>query len=400
MCDIVGLVERRRFSRQQVFAGAAAAGAAAFAPRPSAAQVLQTQQRIATMKARASGFRTKLVLLGTAGGPTWWPGTDRHGTASLLIVGDAMYLIDCGDGVGRRLIEALEPIKNTRMFANLRALFLTHLHSDHTVDYPNLLLYGLYSGLDLHAGSPLHVIGPGRRGEMEPVFVTPGKTRPAPPTMNAANPTPGTVDLTNALYAAYATDINDRIRDNGKPDLRTLVRPQDIALPSIPSFSSPNATPTPDMAPFKIYEDDRVRVWATLVHHAPIFPAFAFRFDTDDGSVVFSGDTSPTPNLVRLAAGAQILVHEVIVTKWIDLRVPAPRSAADEGLRTHLLNAHTPVEEVGKVAEAAGVRQLVLSHIVPGNASDADLAPARQGFSGNLIVGHDLMQIPVGRTAI
>ena len=95
------------------------------------------------------------------------------------------------------------------MLHRLRALFLTHLHSDHTVDYPNLLLYGLYSGLD-DAPASLKVMGPGRRGEMEPVFTASGRQPREPEIINPGNPTPGTVDMTAYLYQAYATDINDR----------------------------------------------------------------------------------------------------------------------------------------------------------------------------------------------
>ena len=128
-------------------------------------------------------------------------------------------------------------------------------------------------------------------------------------------------------------------------------------------------------------------------------PAFAYRFDTDDGSVVFSGDTGPCENLVTLARGAEILVHEVMVTAWVDQRVPMPRSAADEGLRAHLLSAHTPVEQVGRIAQAAGVGMLVLNHILPGYATAQDLLPAAAGFAGPVIVGEDLLQIGVRRRA-
>ena len=112
------------------------------------------------------------------------------------------------------------------------------------------------------------------------------------------------------------------------------------------------------MEPFGIYEDDRVRVSATLVQHSPVWPAFAFRFETDDGAVVFSGDTGPSNNLVKLAKGANILVHEVILPEWINRVLPEPRTPAQEAMRQHSLSAHTPVEEVGKIAEAAHVSTL------------------------------------------
>jgi len=186
---------------------------------------------------------------------------------------------------------------------------------------------------------------------METVFALPGRPTTEPAVINPSNPTPGTEDMTGYLYQAFATDLNDRMRDNGKPDIRSLVQAHDIRLPAIPGFGSPNQTPQPAMEPFKIYEDDRVRVSATLVYHAPVWPAFAFRFDTDDGAVVFSGDTAPSQNLIKMAKGADILVHEVIVSGWIDRLFPSPRSLADEGLRQHLLSAHTAVDQVGKVAD-------------------------------------------------
>ncbi len=219
------------------------------------------------------------------------------------------------------------------------------------------------------------------------------------PIINPDNPTPGTKDMTGYLYQAFATDLNDRMRDNGKPNLEAVVEVHDIDIPTIPGFKSPNETPSPPMEPFKLFEDDRIRVSATLVDHAPVWPAFAYRFDTDDGSIVFSGDTGRCENLIKLAKGADVLVHEVIVTKLIDWLFPTPRSAADEGLMQHLLTAHTLVEEVGAVAGAAGVKKLVLSDIVPGNATREQLLPAAKRFSGELVIGRDLMQIGVGQTA-
>lgn len=281
--------------------GAGASLLAAVLGKPaSAAEIAQQEARIAEAKSAAAAFDTRLLLLGTAGGPTYWPNTNRRSTSSALVVGDAVYLVDCGDGVGKRLQEALEPPDSRQTMKALRAVFLTHLHSDHVVDYPNILLYGWFSGIEL-AASPLRVFGPGRRGEMEPMFTPPGRQTAEPPVMNPNNPTPGTADLTDYLYQAFATDINDRMRDNGKKDIRTLVNVEDIQLPEIVGFKSPNETSEPEMQPFKIYEDDRVRVSATLVYHATIWPAFGYRFDTDEGAVVFSGDTGPSQNLVKLA---------------------------------------------------------------------------------------------------
>jgi ribonuclease BN (tRNA processing enzyme) len=97
-----------------------------------------------------------------------------------------------------------------------------------------------------------------------------------------------------------------------------------------------------------------------------------------------------------LANGANILVHEVIVSEWINRILPEPRTSAQEAMRQHSLNAHTPVEEVGKIAKAAQVSTLVLNHIVPGNARAEDLASAQHGFSGRVVIGEDLLQLGVG----
>lgn len=162
-------------------------------------------------------------------------------------------------------------------------------------------------------------------------------------------------------------------------------------------LSDPNGTPCPRMSPVVFFEDDRVRVSATLVQHAPVFPALAYRFDTDDGSVVFSGDTGPTPNLIELATDADVLVHEVIDSEWVETLLPEPRNDAQQGLYDHLIGAHTLVEDVGPIAEKAGVATLALSHLVPGNWPEHKWRRARHGFSGRLIVGRDLDQIGIGQ---
>src|SRR5215469_2994493 len=393
MCDLIGRAINEAIERRRLLGGAGASLLAAVLGKPaSAAEIAQQEARIAQGKSAAASFDTRLLLLGTAGGPTYWPNTDRRSTSSALVVGDAVYLVDCGDGAGKRLQEALDPPTQRETMKTLRAVFLTHLHSDHVVDYPHILLYGWFAGIAA-AAAPVRVFAPGRRGEMEPVFRLPGRQEVEPPVMNPSNPTPGTEDMTGYLYQAFATDINDRMRDYGNKDLRELVTVEDIKLPQIAGFTSPNDMPAPDMEPFRIYEDDRVRVTATLVYHAPIWPAFAYRFDTDAGTVVFSGDTAPNENLVRLAKGADILVHEVIVSAWIDRSLPPPRNTAQEGLRTHLLSAHTPVETVGNIAQAAGVSTLLLNHIVPGNARAEELAPAQQDFAGLLVIGEELLRL-------
>jgi ribonuclease BN (tRNA processing enzyme) len=94
-----------------------------------------------------------------------------------------------------------------------------------------------------------------------------------------------------------------------------------------------------------------------LVYHFPIWPTYAFRFDTHDGSVVFSGDTNPSKNLIRLARNADVLVHEVIDVAWIEALFPPATTAREDALKAHLLNSHNTIDDVGAIAEEATARQ-------------------------------------------
>ena len=142
--------------------------------------------------------------------------------------------------------------------------------------------------------------------------------------------------------------------------------------------------------------DNGVSVWATLVDHHQVFPSFAYRFNTPDGSVVISGDTGANTcrNLKKLAQDADILVHEVIDEAWIEVLA---ETGAPDPLIEHLSSVHTKISEVGGVAEDCGVGTLVLNHIVPGNAPVGHLVKAKRNFSGELIIGEDLMQIGIGK---
>lgn len=375
-------------------------------------------------------YHTRLVLLGTTGGVSWWPETDRASSSSVLVVNGTNYLIDLGQGSASRLSEVFNTgvfvnsptgrIENgsSTFLQNFRALFITHLHQDHTADYPSLLLIGPGAGLgtttDPVTGktsiSPFTVIGPGNRGQLDADktnYTTGGGsiivTDSADPSL--ITPTPGTRQMTNLIWQAYAQTINDMTLDDGYPDFRSLVsireiggtQPDDIPLPV--SVPDPNTDSCPSMDPFEVYQDENVRVTAILVDHHQVFPSLAYRFDTADGSVVFSGDTGPDTkgNLQKLADGADILVHEVIDPAWIDLKFgnPKPGSRLD-ALKTHMLTSHTAIDRVGEVAESCQVKTLVLNHIVPGNTPDGHLREAGGNFSGNLIIGEDLMEIGIG----
>ena len=140
-------------------------------------------------------------------------------------------------------------------------------------------------------------------------------------------------------------------------------------------------------------------VRSTLVDHYTMKPAFAYRFDTrsrtDTRSVVFSGDTAPSENLIKLASGADVLVHEVMYLPALEKMMAKIDNAPT--LLDHLLKSHTTTEQVGKVAAAAGVKTLVLSHFVPGGdpsiTDEMWSADARKHFNGQIIVGKDLMTI-------
>ena len=279
--------------------------------------------------------RTRLVLLGTAGGPT--PKAKRAAPSQAVVVGDRIYLVDCGDGVARQLALANLPVRQ------LRAVFLTHQHSDHNAGYGPLFLLGWTAGLS----RPVDTYGP-----------------------------PPLTAMTAKLFEAYRFDIQLRMKDEGRPPLVPLVRPHEIT------------------AGGEVFKDDRVRVTAALNDHPPIAHSFAYRFDTADRSIVISGDTRYSDNVVKLAKGADVLVHEVVSREFWE-RPNAPQ--APDVVR-HILASHTDAADVGRVAAAAGVGTLVLSHFVPTEGpntptDDEWIAPVRRHFKGKVVMGRDLLEI-------
>lgn len=343
----------------------------------------------------ASRYATRVTLLGTSGGPPWWDGSDRVGISTLLTVNGSQYLIDCGEGWGpsyRRSGESTPGFEHG--IDTIKAVFITHHHSDHTVDYPNLLLLAWHNG-SKGLKQPITILGPGDRSVLPPIF---GEREHEPEVWNPDKPTPGLADSTDMLLKAYATDINDRMRDNAKQDLREIFEVRDIELPE-GTGKDPNGDPTPAMEPFEVYRDENVRVTAILVDHRPIFPAFALRFDTADGSVVISGDTGVCDNLVTLAQGADLLLHECIDLEWVDSLMGPDSPKPDPYLRQHMLAAHTSTEQVGSQAEKAGVSTLCLTHLVPGNTPVEKWERGREGFSGEFFVGEDLIQFGIGSPA-
>ena len=275
--------------------------------------------------------KTRLILLGTGGGPR--PRAATISSAQVIVVGNQLYVVDCGDGVARQLV-----IAGLALTA-LRHVFITHHHSDHNADYGNLLLLAWGDQLT----TPVDTWGPPPLTRMTRLFLE----------MNAA-------------------DLEVRERDEGRPPLAPLIRPHEVKGAGL------------------VMEDDRVRVTCAVVDHPLVPLAFAYRFDCPDRAIVISGDTRPSDALVQLARGADILVHET-------LYAPAAPGAPGSALRKHVMDSHTTAEDAGRIATKAGVKTLVLSHFVPAEeppiTDDQWLAAARQTFTGRIVVGRDLLEI-------
>ena len=313
-----------------------------------------------------------VTLLGTNGGPQ--PLAARFGTASVLVVNGRSYVVDCGRGVVSQYMRAGLSV------TSLAAIFLTHLHSDHTADYFSFPLL-LANGSQIT--QPFDVYGPGPAGEQSLVPSAPG-------------PLPGTAAMTQLAGQAFAASSSFFIAEHVAVDPATLASVHEIMPPASAGASLSN--PAPAMAPFTVMENSDVKVTAILVPHGAVYPAYAYRFDTDYGSVVFSGDTSATPNVPALAQHADLLVHEVV-----DLAAFAGQGLPP-ALLTHLASVHTDVTLLGSIAAEAGVRALVATHLSPGDPAllsdgewrEALRDSARQGdFHGQMILGMDLMRIPV-----
>jgi ribonuclease BN (tRNA processing enzyme) len=279
---------------------------------------------------------TKLILLGTKGGPTL--GKSRKNPSTLLLINGIPYLIDCGYGASRQLMEA------GVQSGELRYVFITHHHSDHTIDYGAVVYNGWATGLPV----PIDAYGP-----------------------------PGLEQMTLAFFEYMKLDIDTRIKDEGRPDLRKSVLAHEFSKPDV------------------VMQNDDVKVTAALVRHPPIKQAYAYRFDAADRSVVISGDTTYAPELAEFATGADVLVHEVMYLPGIE---PLLKRVPDATrLRQHLMASHTTTEDVGKIAAQARVKTLVLSHFVPGDDSSITNGQWTEGvrrhYKGRVIVGRDLMEI-------
>jgi ribonuclease BN (tRNA processing enzyme) len=266
---------------------------------------------------------TRVILLGT-GTPNADP--ERSGPAVAVVSGDRVYIVDCGPGVVRRAAQA-----GIRMVQLTRA-FITHLHSDHTAGYPDLILTPPNDG----RVAPLEVFGP-----------------------------PGVRAMTAGIMQAYQEDLAIRLHGT-QPNQRRAFEV--------------NAH---DVKPGEVYRDQAVRVIAFAVSHGTWKHAYGYRFEAKDKVIVISGDTTYSQALVAAAKGCDILVHEVYSAQGLARRIP-------EWQHYHA-TFHTSGPDVGRVAAQVRPSKLVLYHILTmGESPEQVLREVRQNYAGEIVYGKDL----------
>jgi ribonuclease BN (tRNA processing enzyme) len=331
-------------SRRSVLAGLAAAPIVTASTEDSLAQPAvpqwTPQQTQAALK-DAKG--TKLVLLGTSAGPVpTFPGRTRHMTSHVMVSNGAAYVLDCGLGVTN------EYARTGLSFHALKSIFITHHHPDHNCEYGPLLLIGWVSGMPL------------------------GVRAYGPPPLR---------QMTEDFLRAYKTTIDFWAEDFHMKPL-TAIEVKEIA------------------AAGPVMQDDNVKVSSIIVEHPPVKPALGYRFDFKDRSIAFSGDTTPLEAVAKMAKGADVLVHEAMyvpaIEKYLKARIAKGFPVKFDAFMAHMKADHSPVEDVGRIAQEAGVKTLVLSHLTPGIDTISDdtwRAPAAKYFKGEIIVGKDLMVV-------
>ncbi len=328
-------------SRRGLIAGLAAAPIVTASAEPSVAQTTgprwTPQQAQAALK-DAKG--TKLVLLGTAAGPV--PGRSRQMTSHVMLSNGAAYVLDCGMGCTDNYARTGIP------FRALNSIFITHHHADHNIEYGPLLIIGWIQGMK----NGVRAFGP-----------------------------PPLKQMTEDFMKAYKTTVDFWAED---------LKMQPLTSVTVSEVSG--------VGP--VMQDDNVKVSAILVEHPPVKPALGYRFDFKDRSIAFSGDTAPLDAVADMAKGADVLVHETMylpaVETYIKDQIAKGRPVKFEPFMAHMKADHTPVEDVGRIAQKAGVKTLVLSHLTPAIDSISDdtwRAPAAKYFKGEIIVGKDLMVV-------
>ena len=290
---------------------------------------------ITSASAVAQGQEIKVTLLGTGCPPAVM---NRFGPSILVEAGEQKFLFDAGRG-------ALQRLNQVKVrWRDVQGVFLTHLHSDHVVGFPDLWLTGwLTPGRDV----PLQVWGPR-----------------------------GTKKMMSHLEQAYEYDIRIRLYDDRPSPEGVVILAEDVAG----GF---------------VYEKDGVKITAFEVDHTPVKPAFGYRIDYAGRSVVLSGDTRVSENLIRHAQGVDLLVHEVAAPETFQ-RAGSPPERAKSVVAHHV----TP-EQAGEVFSRTKPKLAVYSHIVLPTATEQDLIPpTRKTYAGPLELGEDLMVMEVGEKVV
>jgi ribonuclease BN (tRNA processing enzyme) len=279
----------------------------------------------------------RLVLLGTRGGPSIRTGFTPSPSANLIVYDNIAYVLDTGYGTSFKLVEAKFPLPRVRY------VFITHHHSDHNAEF-GLLMYNAWT---MGLRTSVDAYGPA-----------------------------GMKQLAQGFWQAYQFDIETRMAGEGRPDLRKLV--------NVHEFTEG-----------EVMRNDKVRVSALRNVHPPITESFAIKFEFPGKTIVFSGDTAYHPPIADFAKGADILVHEAMLGPAMEHIVRANPNAAT--IMEHLKRGHPLVEDVGRIATAAGVKTLVLSHFVPADAPGVTeqhwIDGVRTTWKGDLVIGRDLMEI-------
>ena len=277
----------------------------------------------------AQSPRTKIVMLGTG---TPIPDPDREGPALVIVVDGTPYFFDAGTGIVRRTVAAARAGVPGLQMPRLRRVFLTHLHSDHTLGLADLLFTPWIQGRTV----PLDVYGP-----------------------------PGTQHMVSAILDAWDEDIHERLSTS--------------AGPSADGWKAN----VHDIAAGVVYRDSLVTVRAFAVPHSGWKYAFGYRIDTPDRSIVVSGDTRPSPAIAAACNGCDVLIHEVYSDSGF-ASIPAAR-------QKYHAQAHTSATQLGTIATSAGAKLLILTHILFFGASEERvLAEVRSTFKGNAALPHDL----------
>ena len=279
----------------------------------------------------AQGQTIKVTLLGT-GSPL--PAIERFGPSILVEAGDQKFLFDAGRGALQRLTQA--KVK----YREIQGLFFTHLHSDHVVGFPDLWLTGWLTGQRV---TPLLVWGP-----------------------------TGTKKMTANLEKAFEYDIKARISDNT-------------------GASNGIAIKAGDIKEGVIFEENGVKITAFDVDHGRVKPALGYRIDYAGRSVVLSGDTRRSENLIRHSRGVDLLIHEVVSPEVLArMNFPAELSKT-------IIDYHTTPEQAGEIFSVVKPRMAIFSHIIQPIATEKDILPlVRKNYTGAVELGEDLMVIDVG----